>query len=719
MMMMRIGLIVAAASLAMAAWADAPLFDFGEGERSLWLTDAATGEKVFRFGNLSFQWAPQNATAGRITPLDRNGYRVELEFQNDVTGKCRGNYEVHPDGNRIVVDYTLNIPEEVTTDGVIFERFIPGGQLKPLFKSGIWFRHANGGVPYEAKGAVLRPFPGKRLTVWEKVDGNPAWGGEYQQHIVFRKDEKDPTIRHARVEFMVLPNGFDASTAAAVFNQQVLALNVTTAKPFHLFDVGEMPKFKLTVFNPSLRPADAELRVNATAYDGTETIRENRRCMLAPQGKTELSFTLPKAEQPDIWFIEAVGTVDGKETFLRSTVAAMDRHEFQGAPQGVFGISAFFPIPDRKSALELLRRIGVRHLRSENGNELRTYGMDAGYHSAYTPKEWAGKSPEEQEKRIREHIAKIKANGATHWEFGNENDFKKPEEAAAYVELLRRIRPILDAEAPGVKLLSIGFANGFGGIKSLDLVAQAGGWPLLDGIAYHLGRGNTVPDLENVGDGWFYLSSLQELEKLMKKHGVKPVYLTEIYTPTFPNTFWDDSLRNATENVPLSYAIALAHDVKIAHYYQLNDSVWFDIGGVNSNDREYSFGMLYRNGNVKPTLLAYQTAAKMLDAAKFEKKWKSGKCSKGYIFTKPDGSRVALLWDRTDGYGLNQKKTEFAGQEPWIAFWKTRTPVRLKCTGTEIKVINPIGQLRRIPAKNGYAEVNLSGEPIWVVGAEF
>lgn len=52
--MMRIGLIVAAASLAMAAWADAPLFDFGEGERSLWLTDAATGEKVFRFGNLSF-----------------------------------------------------------------------------------------------------------------------------------------------------------------------------------------------------------------------------------------------------------------------------------------------------------------------------------------------------------------------------------------------------------------------------------------------------------------------------------------------------------------------------------------------------------------------------------------------------------------------------------------------------------------------------------------
>ena len=302
------------------------------------------------------------------------------------------------------------------------------------------------------------------------------------------------------------------------------------------------------------------------------------------------------------------------------------------------------------------------------------------------------------------------------WEFGNENNFKKQEDAAAYVEVLKQIRPLLNAEAPGVKLLSIGFANGFGGVKSLEMVARAGGWPLLDGIAYHLGRGNTVPDLGNVGDGWFYLSSLQELEKLIAKYGAKPIYLTEIYTPTFPNIFWDDSLRNATENVPLSYAIAQAHGVKIAYYYQLNDSVWFDIGGVNSRDREYSFGLLYRNGNVKPTLLAYQTAAKMLDKAKFEKQWKSGNTSRGYVFSKPDGSRVALLWDRTDGYNLNQNTPDFVAQEPWIPFWKSRVPVRVKCAGTEIELVNPIGQVRRIPVKNGVAELTLSGEPVWIVG---
>lgn len=714
--MKRIGLIAATLAVAVIAWAETPLFNFGEGENSLWLTDAATGKKVFRFGNLSFQWAPQNAKAGRVTPLEGNGRRVELVFENDATGKCSGNYEVRTEGNRIVVDYTLNIPEEVTTDGVIYERFVPGGRLNSLFKSGIWTRHAGGGVPYEAKGAVLRPFPSERFTVWEKVDGNPDWGFDFQQHIVFRKDEKAPTIRRARVEFMVLPNGFDASAAAAVFNRQALVLNVTTAKPFHLFDVGETPEFKLVVSNPSFQPVEAELRVTATAFDGTVAIQENRRCTLESQGKTELNFTLPLAEQPDIWFIEAVGTVEGKKTFLRSTVAAMDRYEFQSDPDSVFGFSAFFPIPDRKSALELLHRIGVRHLRSENGNELRAYNMDAGYHSAYNPKEWSGKSPEEQEKQIREHIAKIKANRATHWEFGNENDFKQPEEAAAYVEVLKRIRPLLNAEAPGVKLLSIGFANGFGGVKSLEMVAQAGGWPLLDGIAYHLGRGNTVPDLENVGDGWFYLSSLQELEKLIAKYGTKPIYLTEIYTPTFPNTFWDDSLRNATENVPLSYAIALARGIKIAYYYQLNDSVWFDIGGVNPNEREYSFGMLYRGGNVKPTVLAYQTAAKMLDGAKFEKEWKSGSTSRGYVFTKPDGSRVALLWDRTDGYNLNQDTPEFVAQEPWVPFWKSRIPVQLKCTGTEIELFNPIGQVRRIPVQNGVAKITLSGEPVWIVG---
>lgn len=715
--MKRIGLIAATLAVAVAAWAEAPLFGFGEGENSLWLTDAATGKKVFRFGNLSFQWVPQNAAAGRITPLGEDGRRVELVFENDATGKCRGSYEARREGNRVVVDYTLNIPEEVTTDGVVFERFVPGGRLNPLFKSGIWTRHARGGVPYETKGAVLRPFPADQFTVWEKVDGNPVWGFEFQQHIVFRKDEKDPTIRRARVEFIVLPNKVDASMAAAGLNRQALALNVVTGKPYHLFDVGETPEFKVVVSNPALEPVEAELRVTATAFDGTVAIQEANRCTVASQGKTELNFTLPQAEQPDIWFIEAVGTVDGKETFLRSTVAAMDRYEFRGEPDGIFGISAFFPIPDRKSALELLHRIGVRHLRSENGNELRAFGMDAGYHSGYDPKEWAGKSSEEQEKLIREHIAKIKANGATHWEFGNENDFKKPEEAAAYVEILKRIRPLLNAEAPGVQLWSIGFSNGFGGVKSLEMVAEAGGWPLLDGIAYHLGRGNTVPDLENAGDGWFYLSSLQELEKLMAKCGAKPVYLTEIYTPTFPNTSWDDSLRNATENVPLSYAVALAHGVKIAYYYQLNDSVWYDIGGVDPCEREYSFGMLYRDGNVKPMLLAYQTAAKMLDGARFEKEWRAGNASRGYVFAKPDGSRVALLWDRTDGYTLNQDTPEFVAQEPWIPFWKTRVPVRVKCSGSEIELFNPIGKSRRIPVENGYAEVTLSGEPVWVVGS--
>ncbi len=714
--MKQIGMIVAILALTAAAWAESPLFSFCVGENSLWITDAATGKKVFRFGNLSFQWEPQNASAGRVTNLDGNGRRVELVFSNDATGACSGSFDVHPDGNRIVIDYTLNIPEKVTTNGVVYERFVPGGQLNPLFKSGIWTRHARGGVPYETKGAVLRPFPTDRFTIWEKVGGNPVWGFYFQQHIVFRKDEKDPTIRRARVELMIFPNNLDASTVAAVFNRQDLALNVTTERSFNLFHVGEIPNFKLTVSNPAARPVKAELQVTATAFGGSVAIQKKRRCALDSQGKAELNFTLPKAKQPNIWFIEVVGTVDGRETFLRSTVAAMDRYEFQDDPESVFGISGFFPIPDRKSALDLLHRIGVRHLRSENGNEVRAYGMDAGYHCAYNPKEWAGKSPEERKKRIREHIAKIKANGVTHWEFGNENNFKKQEDAAAYVEVLKQIRPLLNAEAPGVKLLSIGFANGFGGVKSLEMVARAGGWPLLDGIAYHLGRGNIVPDLGNVGDGWFYLSSLQELEKLIAKYGAKPIYLTEIYTPTFPNIFWDDSLRNATENVPLSYAIAQAHGVKIAYYYQLNDSVWFDIGGVNSRDREYSFGLLYRNGNVKPTLLAYQTAAKMLDKAKFEKQWKSGNTSRGYVFSKPDGSRVALLWDRTDGYNLNQNTPDFVAQEPWIPFWKSRVPVRVKCAGTKIELVNPIGQVRRIPVKNGVAELTLSGEPVWIVG---
>ncbi len=714
-------LILALATVCAPA-ADLPggkLFGLAQSDKSMWLTDTASGQKVFRFGNLSLQWAPQNASAGEIEKTGADSLRVNLVFANDNTGQCNGYYDLKIDDDLITVDYTLNVPESVNTGGALMERFVPGGKLSEIAKSGIWTRHAHGGVPYEEKGAILRPFPAGNIVIWEEVTGNPGWSYGFQQHVAFKKDPDDPAIRRAQVKFMVLPRDFDEAAAAAVFNNQPLALNIDTGKPFNLFTIGDAPEFKLVIGNPTGRPVEARITVIATSYDGAEAIRKTEDYSLDALEQKTGFFDLPRANRPDIWFVEASGVVDGKEVFLRTTVSAMERHEFKPDPKSIFGMANYFPLPNRKNALELLRRIGVAHLRHDDGNVVREYGMDSGYHSHYNPEEWTGKSEAEQIAVIRGHIARIKERAAIHWEFGNENKFTKPDEAQAYVRVLNLIRRELKALLPDVQLLSIGFANGLGGVKSLELVAEAGGWPFLDGIAYHLGRGNTVPDLADAGDGWFYLSSLQELENLIRKYGAKPVYLTEVYTPSLPNSYWDDSLRNATENISLIYAIAMAHGVRIAYYYQFNDSVWFNVGGVNPKDREYFFGLLNRDNSLKPMVLAYQTTAKMLEGAKFEKEYKNGKHTKGYVFTKPDGSRIALIWDRSEGYNLNRKVPGFAGKEPWIPFWEKRTSIRLDGDQPEIRLVNMIGQERKLPVANGRAVIEISGEPVWVAGGRF
>ena len=62
------------------------------------------------------------------------------------------------------------------------------------------------------------------------------------------------------------------------------------------------------------------------------------------------------------------------------------------------------------------------------------------------------------------------------------------------------------------------------------------------------------------------------------------MYLTEIYALDYPNHSWNDTPREAAENLLLSYVLAAAEGVKNALYYQLFNSVWFDHLGVNATN---------------------------------------------------------------------------------------------------------------------------------------
>ena len=162
----------------------------------------------------------------------------------------------------------------------------------------------------------------------------------------------------------------------------------------------------------------------------------------------------------------------------------------------------------------------------------------------------------------------------------------------------------------------------------------------------------------------------------------------------------------------------MAEGVAAIHFYQLHDGVWHDIGGVNEKDGEYHYGLLMRDNSLKPSAMAYAAAAEALDGAKFVKYYEPEKSKvRGMIFDTPRG-KLAILYDRTEGYTLSKNSKNFGHPEPWVSSWKVKHDVKFPVSGESITVIDPIGRARTIPAKNGKVTLTLDGAPLMVLGLD-
>jgi len=188
-------------------------------------------------------------------------------------------------------------------------------------------------------------------------------------------------------------------------------------------------------------------------------------------------------------------------------------------------------------------------------------------------------------------------------------------------------------KAKTIKILSVGLAGM--DVKFVEALHDAGGWELLDGLALHPGRGNFTADypvydpsnrsvsweewkIGSHGSYWNYYGSVLTAKNLIERYGGdKELWLTEVYSPGWPNSFWDDSPRNGAENAILAFALGQAEGAKAVMWYQLFDSLWWDKLGVDAKEREYFFGMLRRDGSPKPAFMAICTIAEALDQAKF------------------------------------------------------------------------------------------------------
>jgi len=672
------------------------------------------GRQLLKVGPLRFAWSPQVAVPAEAEKVNDHAIRVNYRMEKDDTGKTAVAGLFTLDGDKIRIDYDIAAPEGVKTGGIMQDLIPVGGTKKQdIFKSGLWTRAANGGVPYEVRDEYMKEFKGKTQSLWLLVRGSHTWTGEWAEHLpvepVGAGKFKGETV------FLAMPPEAAGFEAAAVNSARPLALRFSSDRDFNLWETGT-PELKLEVSDTSGKPlSGVRLNVFAYDYDGRKVLDRSEELAFTPGERKSFACNLP-ADARNIYFLEASLTLDGKEYFTRTNAALLPPHRYEHPDKSNLGIAAFFNEPSREAVFRLMRRIGVHYLRSGDSREAAKYGM-----LAFTHSNVSGKQPYDPAKdaaKLQKMIEKYGKQQNIGWEFCNEWNFgKKGEErersAGVYASWVRAIRG-----APGgdkLNLISLGLAGGDS--EYLKAIAKNGVWPLLDGVALHPGRGNMTPDC--LGNGWFYLGSIRNIRKTMDElGGDKPLYLTEVYACTQPNNWWVDSYRLAAENTLLTFLLGVAEHAKAVEFYQMHNGIWADVNGVNPKDREYDFGLLMRDNSPKPSVLAFAAAAEALDGAEFVRYVSiPGTKIHGIEFQTPRG-KMAVLYDRTDGYFFSKNTPDFVHKEPWVKAWKSETPHLFKSSKAEVAVVDPIGREKTLPVKNGEVSLILSGSPLIVYGLD-
>ncbi|MDR1282556.1 MAG: hypothetical protein LBK99_17300 [Opitutaceae bacterium] len=735
-----------------------------------------TGEDGARSLEIAYQLpAPSAAAApalpkitGRFTP--RPG-RVEVTF--DISDLPATIPNPKPDSDPEKNTIPVNI------GGSMFERsFKAGAKQLPAVKTGLWKHNEHGGLPQEhPDGQFIRYETGDHIVSFAHDTGvNTQWIYERLQHIGLRKVSENHYI--GKFTLLVSPRDgeWPSELLAARLRERPVGLKIGTAKTWNWWEhttPADPLALDITLANtgPGQTPRNVVLKHWIRDYAGAIVSQAARPLALAPGvlHHERLPFS-PSKTSPDstrdLFFAEV--SISDKTTgeelaFDRTHITLLPPHEFAAMKpdDSIIGLSAWWAIPDREQIARLIRRMGVRWLRHGKTGEFP--GVTAILHDNIDWKK--DYTDAERETWIRKEIQRCLDNGSRVWEFGNEINFagfnigladtikgkERRERLTKYIDWLREIRRIqkeMGSPATDIKLLTTGLAGM--DVPVIEGLHQLGGWDLLDGIALHPGRGNfavdypvydpparidTWDDWKNRETGahgsyWNYYGSIITAKALINRYDAqkpaddparKTLWLTEVYSPGHPNSWWEDTPRVGGENAILTFALAHAEGVKAAFWYQLYDSIWFDQLGINPGEREYSFGLIRRDLGFKPSLLGFVTAAETLDCAVF-KGWiqfpgKQNAKTRGLLFDTPGGP-VAILWDRTEGYTLTRKADPFPTPEPWIENWKTRTPVTLPAIGASIVTRNAIGQQTTHRTSGGSVILKLTGAPTIIYGLD-
>ncbi|MFI6729949.1 Gmad2 immunoglobulin-like domain-containing protein [Streptomyces sp. R-74717] len=671
--------------------------------------------------HLSTGGTPALATLQDGTPAIRMDYAFDAAAgQATVTGW----FSVTTEHARL--EWRITGADTLVPDGFLFSRAIQTPTAPDDYIAITeWVRDAGGGIPYEETVGVAHTSTwGSRHGLFLLDRSRQAWTNATWVHAPGTADPAGGWTSRADFFF----SDTRPSATATIGRGRELGLELTTDRDFNLYQVpGEPMQLTALVANGgTARPA--ELQLSVRDFDGAQLAATTVTGSIAAAGTWQHTFTVP-APAAGIALAEVVVRSADDEAFARTNLATLPPFTYQARADSMFGI-ANYPWLQRPSAdavLDLWQRAGIALVRIayDGGPGLPPSAFDArGIRHNIELQPSLDATDTEAAAWAADKLTVAQGAGAGYFEVGNELNRPFNTGAAAQTYLDKALRPVFDRRAAtgaAVRLMN----NGLAGMDKpwVETFIAAGGWDLIDAFAYHPGRGNFTPDYVPPGDDWstgpegtywnFY-GGLKQLKTLMAQHGEKEVWLTEAYAPTKPNSWWHDTYRHAAENVLLSMALAKAEGITCVCWYQFHDSVLGMPQVADPDNVEYHYGLMNRDLSPKPSLLAYATAARVLDQATFQG-WLTFPDPQtfGLWFDTPDGPAV-VLWNRADGYLLNTsgRRTDwhFPAPEVWIDPWPTKTLLTVTA-GNAVRQLDAIGRNRQLSSARGQVTLTLDGSP--------
>jgi hypothetical protein len=220
------------------------------------------------------------------------------------------------------------------------------------------------------------------------------------------------------------------------------------------------------------------------------------------------------------------------------------------------------------------------------------------------------------------------------WNIGGGSEPRTPGSAEDNVKLLRAVRPVLRAEAPGVPVIAGAVANReLGWIQSF---ADKGGFALCDGFSVHpYNHHDRDASAEDVVQ---WLDGLHKEIKARTKKSV-PLWITEIGWPNHDGVGGSPEVVSAQRLLKMNLLLASRGYVRGVWWYDLFDD------GHNHAEMEDNFGLIRMDGSRKPAFQAFKLFLTHFKKAKFVKDL-SAHGALALEFKSDDGRRLLAAWAR-------------------------------------------------------------------------